>query len=135
MKEDYQKALKKSALFFLLSPVSLNGQRYQNKRSLELVTSHSSGYKTSSKKIHVLPDQVWWCNVKQFLSYSKNYICKFMQANLWHKLFHFHLSFCIWNLWKGKILQKCEYLKNEKSFSDEIKNTSQFLKGYHLVKK
>ena len=31
-------------------------------------------------------------NIKQFLSYFKNYICKFMQANLQHKLFHFHLS-------------------------------------------
>ena len=37
------------------------------------------------------------------MSYSKNYICKFMQTNSWHhKLFHFHLSFWIWNVWKGK---------------------------------
>ena len=33
-------------------------------------------------------------------------------------------------------IQKFEYLENEKSFSDEIKKqNSQFLKGYHLVKK
>ena len=33
-------------------------------------------------------------------------------------------------------LQKIECLENEKSFLDEIKNIfSQFLKGYHLVKK
>ena len=32
-------------------------------------------------------------------------------------------------------LQKFEYLENEKSFLDEIKNIFQFLKGYHLVKK
>ena len=39
-------------------------------------------------------DQVWWYNMKQFLSYSKKYICKFIQANsLHHKLFHFHFSF------------------------------------------
>ena len=31
-------------------------------------------------------------------------------------------------------IQKFEYLENEKSFSDEIKNIFQFLKGYHLVK-
>ena len=32
--------------------------------------------------------------------------------------------------------QKSEYLENEKSFLDEIKkHFSQFLKGYHLVKK
>ena len=60
-----------------------------------------------------------------------------MQANSWHhKLFQFHLSFWIWEVWKGrKKLQKFEYLENESSFLDEIKNISQFLKGYHLVKK
>ena len=31
-------------------------------------------------------------------------------------------------------IQKFKYLKNEKTFSDEIKNIFQFLKGYHLVK-
>ena len=30
-------------------------------------------------------------------------------------------------------IQKSEYLENEKSFLDEIKNIFQFLKGYHLV--
>ena len=49
-----------------------------------------------------------------------------MQANSRHlKLFQFHLSFCFWKLWKGREkgekIQKCEYLKNEKSFLDEIK--------------
>ena len=62
-----------------------------------------------------------------------------MQTNSWHhKLFHFHLSF--WKKWKGKgiylernlsgkggkegkKLQIFEYLKNDKSFLDEIKNT------------
>ena len=60
-----------------------------------------------------------------------------MKANSWHrKLFHFHLSFWIWKVWKGEEkLQKFEYLENEKSFLDEIKNIFQFLKGYHLVKK
>ena len=37
------------------------------------------------------------------MSYSKNYICKFMEANLWHhKLLHFHLPFWIWKVWKGR---------------------------------
>ena len=37
------------------------------------------------------------------MSYSKNYICKFIQSNSWdHKLFHFHLSFGILKLWKGR---------------------------------
>ena len=52
---------------------------------------------------YVLSDQVWCCNIKQFLSYSKNLICKFMQVNLWHyKLFHFHLPFWIWKVWKRR---------------------------------
>ena len=58
------------------------------------------------------------------MSYSRNYICKFMQVNSWHhKLFHFHLSFWIWKVWKGKKSQKFEYLKTEKSlsFGDKIK--------------
>ena len=72
---------------------------------------------------YVLSDQVWWCNIKCFLSYSKNCISKFMEANLWdHKLFHFHLPFWIWKVWKGnEKLQKFKYLKNEKSFPDEMK--------------
>ena len=53
-----------------------------------------------------------------------------------HKLFHFHLSFCIWKVWKGKKLQKFEYLENKKRSFDEIKNTfHSFFKGYHLVEK
>ena len=52
---------------------------------------------------YLLSDQVWWCNIKRFLSYSKTYTCKFMQANSWHhKLFHFHLFFWIWKVCKGR---------------------------------
>ena len=50
LKKDCQKALKKLTLFFLLSPVSFNGQNYQNKIFLELETSRSSGYEISSEK-------------------------------------------------------------------------------------
>ena len=37
-------------LFFLPNPVPFNEQSYQNKRGLELATSRSSGYETSSEK-------------------------------------------------------------------------------------
>ena len=64
---------------------------------------------------NALPVQVWWCNIKLFLSYSKNYIFKFIP-----------LSLVLLNLEiverKGKKLQKLEYPENEKSFLDEIKN-------------
>ena len=36
---------------------------------------------------------------------------------------------------QGKKLQKFDYLENEKSFLNEIKNIFQFLKGYHLMEK
>ena len=37
------------------------------------------------------------------MSYSKTYTCKFMLTNSsHHKLFHFHLFFWIWKVWKGR---------------------------------
>ena len=114
MKEDYQKALEKITFFLLSSPVPFNRQNYQKHKGL------GDQVQKDSFISYVLSDQVWWCNIKQFLSYSKNYSCKFMQVNLWHhKLFHFHLPFWIWKVWKGR---EFEYLEKEKSFLDEIKN-------------
>ena len=54
-----------------------------------------------------------------------------MLANSWHHiLFHFHLYFCIWKLWKGKEkITKLEYLKNEKNFFDAIKNIFMIFEG------
>ena len=113
MKEDYQKALKKLSLFFLSNPVSFNEQSYQKQKGAG--TSDRSLFRLYTKQVqknsfisYILSDQVWWCNVNQFLSYSKNYICKFMQANWWHhKLFHYYLSFWIWKVGKeGKKIIK-----------------------------
>ena len=111
----------------------------KNKRGLELVTSLSSGYETISKKLFIsflLWDQVWWCSIKWFLSYSKTYICKFMQANSWYKLFHFHLFFWIWNRWKGRGKITKIWLSREwkELFRWNKKDFSQFLKGVHWVK-
>ena len=50
LKGDHQKPFKKLTLFFLSNPIPFNGQSYKNKRGLELVSSHSSGSKTSSQK-------------------------------------------------------------------------------------
>ena len=106
LKEYYQKALKKVLHFFFRTQCLSIDKIIKNKRVLELVTSHYSDYEKSSINSfisYVLSDQVWWYNIKRFLSYSKNYICKFMQANLWHhELFHFHLPFLIWPVWKGR---------------------------------
>ena len=37
-------------LFFLSNPLPFNGQNYEKQKALELVTRHSSGYKTNSEK-------------------------------------------------------------------------------------
>ena len=64
---------------------------------------------------YVLSDQVWWYNIKRFLSYSKNYICKFMQAKLWHhKLFHLHLPFWIWKVSKGREKVRKNWISRER---------------------
>ena len=107
MKEDYQKALKKLSLFFLSNQVSFNRQSYEKQKGLEtsdqLLFRLQTNLRKTSFYSYIVSDQVWWYNIKQFSNYSKNYICKFMQANSWHhKLFHFHLSFWIWKVWKGR---------------------------------
>ena len=122
MRGDYQKPLKKLTLIFLSNPDPLNGKVFKNKKGLELVTSRSSGYETSSQKL--LSDLVWWCNWKWFLSYSKNYTCKFMQVNSWH--LNYSTSICPFESGnygkKEEKLQKSEYLQNKKTFLEEIKN-------------
>ena len=74
---------------------------------------------------YILSHQVWWCNIKQFLSYSKN-----SSANLYKPSYYirnYSTSICpsVSGNWgkKGSKLHKFEYLENEKSFLDEIKNT------------
>ena len=105
----------------------------KNKKGLELVTSRSSGYKTSSKNTfisYISPYQLWWYNevvLELFqILHLQIYACQFMKwyfIIIIHKWFHFHLSFWIWKLWKGREkLQKSEYFEKEKSFLDEIKN-------------
>ena len=90
------KSLKKVTFFFLSNPVPFNGQKGPGTSDQWQVQKHSF-------ISYVLPDQVWWWNIKWFLSYSENYISKFMQVNLWHhKLFHFHLPVWIWKVWKGR---------------------------------
>ena len=141
MERGLSKTFKKVNYIFFFPTQSLSMDKIiKNKRGLKLVTSLSSGYKTSSKNFffsYILSDQVWWCNMKQFLSYCKNCICKFMQVNSWHhKLFHFHLFFWIWKVLKGreKITKTWISRKWKELFRWNKKHFSQFLKGYHLVR-
>ena len=91
------KSLKKVNFLFSFEPVFFDGQCYQKqKESGTQVQKHFFIH-------YLLSDQVWWCNVKQFLSYSENYVYKFMEVSSWHhKLFHFHLSFWILKAWKWR---------------------------------
>ena len=76
----------------------------------------------------ILHDDVWWCNIKWFLSCSKNYISYFMQPNSWHKYSTF---ICPFESGKcGKEEKKCKnlniYLESEKTFLDKIKSITPF---------
>ena len=85
MKQDYQKALKKLILFFLSNPVLFNGQSYQKQKDLEPVTSHSSGYKTSSENSfnsYILSDQVWWYNKTVFELFQKLHLQIYAQEKI-----------------------------------------------------
>ena len=56
-----------------------------------------------------------------------------MQANSWHKLFHLHLFFWIWKVWKeiGKIIKNWISWERKGLFRWK-KHFSLFLKDYHL---
>ena len=107
-----KKPLKSQLFSFFWIQSLLMDKVIKNKRGLKLATSRSSIHYISS-------GQVWWCNAKQFFSYFKNYICKFMHVNSWHhKLFHFHLSFWIWKVWKGreKITKNLDISRTKRTF-------------------
>ena len=120
--KDYQKALKKLIDFFFRTQSLLIDKVIKNKRGLKLVTSCSSGHKLVQKNsfiCYILSDHVWWCHVKQFLSYSKNYICKFMQDNSWH--LNYSTSICPLNLEsvesKGKNYKNLNISRTKRAFS------------------
>ena len=96
------KSLKKVPSFFLSNPAPFNRQNDQKQKGPR--SSDQSLFRLWNK-FRKIPLLVMYYltkfdDIKRFLSYSKNYICKFMQANLWHhKLFHFNLP---WTVWKGR---------------------------------
>ena len=106
MKADYQKAFKKLISLFLPNPVPFNRKGYLKQKGPGTSQSRfrlQNEFKKNLFISYILSDQVWWYNIKWFLNYFKNYIYKFMQATSWHhKLFHFHLSFRVWKVWKGR---------------------------------
>ena len=92
----------------------------KNKKGLELVTSHSAGHKTSSENSFVI------CYLTNDIF---PVIPKITSANLCqlvNGIINYSTSICPIEFGKcgkeRKKLQKFEYLQNEKSFLDEIKN-------------
>ena len=132
MKEDYQKALKKVTLFFLSNPILFNRQNYWKQKGPG--TSDQSLFRLRSK-LRTIPLFIIWPSlskddviIKQFLSYSKNYICKFITPI--HDLINYSTSICPGKCGKeGKKLQKIEYLESTKSFLDEIKTLFTVFEG------
>ena len=141
MKEDYQKALKKLTLFFLLNPVPFNGQSYQKQK--EPGTSDQLVFRLRNKfrKIPLLV--IHYLNkFDDVIQTGFWFIPKITSANLCkpvHDIINYSTAICPVEPGKcgkeGKKLQKLEYLESEKSFLDEKKYFPYFLKGYHLVKK
>ena len=140
MKKDYQKALKKWTLFFLLNPVPFNGQSYQKQKgsrtSVQLLSR-------SRKKFRKIPLFVI-CYLTKFddvMQSSFWVIPKITSANLCksvHDNINYSTSICPFGSGRcgkeGKKLQKLEYLKNEKSFLDEVKNIFRSFKGLSFCK-
>ena len=100
----------------------------KNKRGLELVTVALQVTKQVHKNFFIsytLSDQVWWCNIKWFFWVIR----KITSANLSkpiHDIINYSPSICPFESGKcgkeGEKLQNFKYLKNKKSFLDEIKN-------------
>ena len=122
------KSLEKSTLFFLSNPVSFNGQNYLKQK--QLGTSDQSLFRLRNKfrkiplfVIYYLTkfDDVMWSSFWVIAKIASANLCKSI-----HDIINYSTSICPFEFGKcgkeGKKLQKIEYLLNEKSFLDEIKN-------------
>ena len=128
MKKDYQKALKKLISFFLSNPVPFNGQNYLKQKGSG--TSDQSLFRLQNKfrkiplfVIHYLTkfDDIIWSGFWVISKITSANLCKPV-----HGIINYSISICPFESGKcgkeGKKRQKFEYLENEKSSLDEIKN-------------
>ena len=100
-----------------------------NKKGLELVTSRSSDYTTSSESFFLL--MMYYLTKFDVVLQSDFWVIpKITSTNLCKPIHDINYSTFICSLesWKcereGKKLQKFEYLENKKNFLDEIKRLS-----------
>ena len=128
---ELSKSLKNALkLYFFFGTQSLLMDKImKNKRGLKLQTSRYSGYKTSSAR--KIPSSVLYYlnNFDNIIKSNFLIISRTKSANLCkpiHDIINYSTSICPFESGKcgkeGKKLQKFEYLKNEKSFFNEIKN-------------
>ena len=128
MKEDYQKPLKESTLFILPKPFPFNRQTYEKQKGPG--TSAQSLFKLQNKfrKIPLLVisyltkfDDIIWNDCWVISKLASANLCKPI-----HDITNYSTTTCPFLSGKcgqeGKNLQKFEFLENEKSFCDEIKN-------------
>ena len=131
-----------SKTFFLSNPVSFNGQSYQKQKWPG--NSDLSLFRLRNKftKIYLLV--IYYLTKFDGIIQSSFWVIpNIAPANLCkpiNDIINYSTSICLSESGKWgkeeKKLQKIGYLENEKSFLDEMKkHFSQFLKGYHLVKK
>ena len=128
MKSDHQKPLKKLTLYFLSNPVPFNGQNFEKLKGsgtgdLLLFRLRNKFTKISLLVIYYLTkfDGVIQSGFSVIRNITSANLCKPI-----HGIINYSISVCPFESGKcGKEeqkLQKFEYLENEKSFLDEIKN-------------
>ena len=122
MKEDYQKPLKKSTLFFLSNPVPFNGLSCKIQKGLG--TSDESLCRLQNKLTKICLLVIYYQTKFDGVIYSGSWVIpKITPANLCksiHDIKNYSNSICSFESGKcGKeeeIIQKFEYLKNEEGF-------------------
>ena len=127
MKEDYQKALKKLTLFFLLNPVPFNGQSYKKQKGLGTSDQSLFRLRNKFKKISLLV--IYYQTKFDGVIQSGSWVIpKLTPANLCkpvHDIITYSTSICPFESGKcgkdGEKSQKFEYLEKEKSFLDKKK--------------
>ena len=129
MKGDYQKPLKKLSLFFLSNPPPFNGQSHQKQKGPGPSDQSLFWFGSQFTKTSLL---VIYCMTKfdGVIQSSFWVIPNIAPANLCkpiHDIINYFISICSFESAKYRKevvkLQEFEYLKNEKSFLGEIKNT------------
>ena len=136
MKEDYRKPLKTLTLFFLSSPVSFNGQSYQKQKRPG--TSDLSLFRQRNKfKKYYLLVIYYLTKFDGVIQSSFWVIPNIAPANLCkpiHDILNYSTYICPFEFWKCGKEEKISR-KRKELFRRNKKHFSQFLKGYHLVKK